>query len=190
MSLKKLMNELQINGGNNLISGFRKFSIYPNDINELLEKDKRSDTCVVEDAFKTHLDERTEKIFGDGKKPERRKKVNVPAGRIIRVEDVQEVNERRLYSTESDIEDDPVEIDAQVNHDNGENNSAVVINNLSVTFVEDTPAVGSVENTQVEKNKAVGDKGTYISISLPNSQRRKRRNSSLHLMKTITVCEQ
>lgn len=89
--LKKLMSQLEPNQRENLKSGFRKCSIYPIDVQELLGNFKnRNEFNVgdVEDSFKSYLDTKTQNVLHGGSRNIRKKKLQVAPGRSIGTADL------------------------------------------------------------------------------------------------------
>lgn len=155
---------MQENCCNNLRSGFRKCSIYPIDIEELLKGIRKPcDSAAIEKSFENYLDQKTEKLFGTNNNKQRRKKVNVPPGRSITLKDVQTGSQTPADLPDSEREDDPPLIHNMSDDDTPisrlsstpviEKNSAVpsvIEKNSSITSViESTSATSSEKSTQV-----------------------------------------
>lgn len=93
--LKRLLEALEPNREANLKSGFKKCSVHPINIDELLKAfsvRKVYDTDAIEDSFKLFLEKKTEVVTGTEGKRKRRKKINVPAGKSVCAEDLVEPN--------------------------------------------------------------------------------------------------
>lgn len=114
MLLKMLMERVMIRGKENLVSGFRKCSIYPINIEELfkgINTNSSSYLEVVEDSFKEYLENKTSHLFGNQTATRKRKKVSVPPGKSISLADVSDPRgEEPIEVNNSDVEDTPAEI--------------------------------------------------------------------------------
>lgn len=89
--LKKLLEGLQENQAANIISGFRKCSIYPFDRTQLINSLPLSsdlDVSSIGEAFLEHLTKKREAVLGLDVMKKRRKKINIPPGKSIALEDV------------------------------------------------------------------------------------------------------
>uniref|UniRef100_A0A8D8Z8T2 Uncharacterized protein n=1 Tax=Cacopsylla melanoneura TaxID=428564 RepID=A0A8D8Z8T2_9HEMI len=98
------MEALEPNQVEILKSGFRKCSIYPIDVQELLKNFKIRESYNVgeiEDRFKTFLDDKTKNMFGVSKNI-RRKKLKVAPGKSITSCDL--VNNDEM-ANEEDVDD-------------------------------------------------------------------------------------
>lgn len=110
--LKKLMTELEPNQVDNLKSGFRKCSIFPVDVEELLTNFKIRESYNVgdiEDSFKTYLDDKTKNLLG-GTKTIRKKKLQVAPGKSISSSDILNNHEMATMNIENEEDVDDVEI--------------------------------------------------------------------------------
>lgn len=81
----------QENQAANIISGFRKSSIYPFDRTQLINSLPLSsdlDVSSIGEAFLEHLTKKREAVLGLDVMKKRRKKINIPPGKSIALEDV------------------------------------------------------------------------------------------------------
>lgn len=95
--LKKLTEAISPNVKQNLLSGFRKCSIYPLNKQELLDKFQRReevDKNAIGAAFLEHLQEKRKDIEGVNTGRQRKKKLNVPSGQSITIEDLRNEPEK------------------------------------------------------------------------------------------------
>lgn len=123
--LKELVIKLEENKSQNLISGFKKCGIYPINKQILLDRLPQNltqvDNNIISEAFLDQLETKRADYLGVSNAKKRRK-VQVPAGKSITVQDVTLVNERkfkkrhRQLSITSSDEDEPSEIMIQSNN--------------------------------------------------------------------------
>lgn len=92
--LKELMNSLQQNTAQNLISGFKKCGIYPLNkqilLDRLPENVSEVDKNFIGDSFLEQLDKKRADFLGSNGPKKVRKKLQVPPGKSISVTDVTE----------------------------------------------------------------------------------------------------
>lgn len=131
--LKELIKSLEENKSQNLISGFRKCGIYPLNKQMLLDRLPENLTEVDKDmvgtAFLEQLDAKRVEYLGIHKPKQRRKKLQVPAGRSITASDLEATSDisglskatlpkpprkqRRVsFSTSSDNSSDEVQLES------------------------------------------------------------------------------
>ena len=93
--LNKLLSALGPNQASNLQSGFRKCSVYPMNVNELLTKFRERESYdreALEDSFKIFLQDKFKSLESVGTN-KRKKKLSVPAGKSVSIKDLEKFNE-------------------------------------------------------------------------------------------------
>ena len=89
------MSALEPNQASNLQSGFRKCSVYPVNVNELLTKFRERESYdreALEDSFQIFLQDKF-KSLEPVRTNKRKKKLPVPAGKSVSIEDLEKFNE-------------------------------------------------------------------------------------------------
>jgi len=100
--LSELINNIKANAGQNLISGFKKCGIFPFNKQKLLDRLPQNlsgvDNEFVDAVFIEHLDAQRQDYLGTSGTKKNRKKLNVPSGKSINVNDVKIPQETSLQT--------------------------------------------------------------------------------------------